>query len=84
MDKKYKVSDKLNGKWHSYGNVTPGEKGPRLGLRVSPELRELLANKKDGEWLNFLLFESDGEKPATGRASAPATTMMDDDSDIPF
>lgn len=63
MNKKHQIKDKVNGKWFTFGNVTPGEKGPKMGLRVSPELRQLIAGKKDGEWVNFLLFEDDGQKP---------------------
>ncbi len=62
MDKKYNLKDKINGKYHTFGNVTPGEKGPRCGLKVSPELRELIAAKPDGQWVNFLMFEDDRQQ----------------------
>lgn len=63
MDKRYNLKTKTDGKYHTFGNVTPGDKGPRCGLRVTPELRKLVADAADGSYLNFLLFEDDGQRP---------------------
>lgn len=79
MNTKYNIKDKINGKYHTFGNVTPGEKGPRMGLRMSPELRQLIAAKQDGEWLNFLLFPDDGPR----QAAAPSAPPLGSD-EIPF
>lgn len=64
MDKKYKIMNKPQGapKYINYGNIIPGEKGPRMGLRVSPELRKMIEDAEDGKYINFLLFEDTGPK----------------------
>jgi hypothetical protein len=82
MNKKYNIKTKIDGKYHTFGNVLPGEKGPRCGLRVSPELRKLVADVADGAWLNFLMFEDDGQHGATKAESAAPSRLVDDT--IPF
>jgi hypothetical protein len=66
MNQKYSLKDKVNGQWRTFGNINPGERGPRVGLRVTPELREMVNAKQDGEWLNFLAFPDDGQQRAGG------------------
>lgn len=77
----YNVKAKIDNKFFNFGNVRQkeGDRGPRLGLRLSPELRTMLAGKKDGEWVNFLLFPND-KKPS----EAPQSGGYDDGSNIPF
>ncbi len=79
---KYALKDKRNGKWWTFGNLTDGDRGPKVGIRLTPELREMIASKKDGDWLNFLGFADDGNR---GTASAPQgsqAAVLDDE--IPF
>lgn len=61
MDKKYNVKQKVDGKLFTFGNVQPGQYGPRLGLKVSPQLRNMIANSADGGWINFNLYQDDGK-----------------------
>ena len=98
MNEKYSLKDKTDGKWHTFGNINPGEKGPRCGLRVTPELRALVNGKSDGEWLNFLAFLDDGQRSCGGsggggygQAAAPARQpnystagTIDDINEVPF
>lgn len=82
MDTKYNIKTRgADGKYLTLGNVTPGEKGPRMGLRVTPELRQMVAGKADGEWLNFLLFADDGQRQAAQPAPRPRPAS---DEPIPF
>jgi hypothetical protein len=75
MDKKFKVSKKLgDGKWFTFGTVKPNQYGNlTLGLVVTEELRKLMAESANGGWLNFSLFEDDGEKKDVKSAAAGDT-----------
>ena len=73
----YKVSMKINGKWHTVGSVKKNKYGNMsLGLMKKPEVQEAL--KGDG-WANFALFEDDGERKP--KQQAPD---KEEDSTIPF
>lgn len=64
-DKKYKVSAKRTdtGKWWTFGSVKKNTYGNlTLGLKVSEDLKNLIRAKKDGEYVNFSLFEDDEGK----------------------
>ena len=80
MDKKYKIMNKPQGapKYINYGNVMPGEKGPRMGLRVTPELKQLINQTEEGKYVNFLLFEDDGNRP-TKKAHAGDDNYLTND-----
>ncbi len=69
MQDKYKVSQKAaDGKWRQFGNVSKNKYGNfSLGMKVTPELRKLLADAKEGGWLNFALFEDAGERKPAAR-----------------
>lgn len=70
MDNSYAVKTKHEGKFLTVGNVKKNKFGNyALGLKMGPVLRNLLANAKDGDWVNLSLFEDDGEKK---QSSAPA------------
>lgn len=82
MDKKYSLKDRVDGKWFTFGNFLPGDKGPRMGLKVTPELRALIAGKEDGQWINLLAFEDDGQR-GTKKGFAGDDNHVTDDT-IPF
>lgn len=82
MDTKYTIKTKVDGRYLTLGNVQPGERGPRMGLRITPELRQMVASAEDGKWLNFLLFPDDGQRPQqTSKPSQSHDTSLDE---IPF
>jgi hypothetical protein len=72
----YKIKAKIDGKYFTFGNVQEGKYGPRLGLRMSPELRKMLEGTVDGQWVNFSLFAEEGKD------AAPAVEPIS--SDVPF
>ena len=60
---------KDTGKWWSFGNIKPSDKGGwRIGIKKSPELMALINDTKDGEWINFLTFEDDKENKTAPKA----------------
>ena len=65
MDKDYLVKKKReDGKYFTYGSVKKNKfNNYQLGLKVTPELRELLAGVDDGSWINLNLFESQPKQP---------------------
>ncbi len=64
-DNKYKVSAKVNGKWQTFGVVSKNKFGNwGLGLKVSGELIRIINEAKDGEWVNFKMFDSSEDKSA--------------------
>lgn len=63
MENNYLVKRKHEGKFLTFGNVKKNQYGNfSLGMKVGPLLKDLVANAKDGEWLNWSLFTDDGEK----------------------
>lgn len=84
---KYTLKDKIDGRYFSFGNLTMGEKGPRVGLRVTPELRQLIAGKQDGEWANLLAFVDDRQeqpRQAAPQSSSGYSVPPLDDTEVPF
>ena len=86
MDNEYKVSKKTGaGKWWSYGSIKKNQWGNyTLGMKMTPELRQLLNETQDGQWLNFSLFESkEAGYPQKQQAlGAPEVPVLSDE--IPF
>lgn len=81
MTKVYKVSAKRpdTGKFWQYGNMKTNQYGNQvIGMKVTPELLLLLEANK-GNWVNFSLFEDDGQRPKP--ASQPSEVYEDT---IPF
>lgn len=84
-DKKYKISKKVNDKWFTFGNFGPNQWGNQsLGIRVTPELRELLENADDGSWINFSAFEDDGQKKEKPLDTGDRAFAAFDGDEVPF
>lgn len=93
MDQNYNVSKKLsNGKWWTFGKIKKNKfNNLDLGMRVTTELRELLASTPDGAYLNFSLFADDRDsqpkreqpqsKPAESQSDEPA---WNEGGEVPF
>jgi hypothetical protein len=80
MEGSYKISAKRNDKWWTYGNLKKNQWGNyTIGMKVTPELMALLEGKQ-GQYVNFSLFEDEGKKPATPQAP----DAFDDSQTIPF
>lgn len=83
MDGKYKVSAKRadTGKWWTFGNLKKNNYGNlQLSLKVSEDLKNLIRGKKDGEYVNFSLFEDDDSKNnAHNKAKGDAYAPQNDD-----
>lgn len=74
------VKHKIDGKWFTVGNISQGQYGPRLGLKVTKELRDLVNNAAPDSWVNFSVYD---EKPREEPEQAPPARVLEDDS-IPF
>lgn len=87
----YKVSAKRadTGKFWQFGNLKHNaEYGNwRMGVKVTPELKALIA-ANDGKWLNFSLFAENEKKEPSAEAKEGIKQLekavYDDSSDIPF
>ncbi len=86
----FKVSAKLGqGKWWTFGTIKKNQWGNlQLSMKNTQQLKDFVNN--GGEWLNFSLFEEDGQKEQTPHNQEKADAYqpqaaLDDDSDlIPF
>lgn len=74
------VKAKVDGKYFTFGNVQPGKYNERLGLRVTPELRTMIAGAGNGDWLNFNLYPEKAE----AQAEPTKPYYPSDDDEIPF
>lgn len=67
----YTVKTKHEGKFLTIGNVRKNQFGNyQVGLKMGPVLRSLIANAKDGDWVNLSMFVDDGEKKDVKAAAA--------------
>lgn len=58
MEKYNVCKKKENGKWWSFGIVKENPWGnPELSMKVTKELKELVASLEEGKYLNFAMFE---------------------------
>lgn len=69
----YKVKHKGPQGFRSYGNVKTNRFGNlELGLKATPEFKALVADTKEGDWINFSLFQADpAEAPPAKPAGVP-------------
>lgn len=52
----YKLSKKVNDKWHIFGNVKENKYGHlQASFKITPEFKRLI--EESGEWLNLSVFE---------------------------
>lgn len=55
---KFKVSKKIEDKWTTFGNIKPNKWDKlSLGIRCTAQLKKLIADIPEGEWINFALFD---------------------------
>lgn len=88
---KYKVTTKRpdTGKWWTYGSVkvmSRDGKSPfaSVGLRKTPELMAIINNAKDGDYINFSIYEDDKTRPTPHEKAKqdgyqPDTVPLEDD-----
>lgn len=78
----YKISAKRGEKWWKFGSIKKNQWGNlQLSMKNTKELKELVNN--GGEWLNFSLFENNGDKEPSKPSKQQAVNNEDDD-EIPF
>ena len=81
---KYKVSAKRldTGKWWTFGSLAKNKwNNWSIGMKMTPELRALLASKQDGDWINFSLFEDESNPAQQNQAPITEPEL---DQNIPF
>jgi hypothetical protein len=76
----YSVSAKIGDKWVN-GRLSEGKYGWQIGIKNTPELKELVAN--GGEWINFNVKEK-VDKQEDKPKEATKAPVYDDSQDIPF
>jgi len=82
---KKKLSTKLNGKWWTFGSLATNQWGKeQVSMRVTKELKNLVNEKQEGDWLNFSLFDDDGVKKDKPIHDAKKSEDDFGDSEIPF
>ena len=59
MNIKYNVKTKVDGKYVQVGNIQEGDKGLRLGLRMTAQFKKMVADAEIDSWQNYLLFLND-------------------------
>lgn len=83
----YKLATKINGKWFNHGNFKKNQWGNyTVGLKVTPELIELIESKRGG-WINLSAFEDNGERKPTAHNEAKSNGYQPQDEQytgVPF
>lgn len=71
-DKEYTIKTRkgADGKRLSLGNVKQGRYGPQMGIKVTDEFRALVNAAEKDTWLNWDLFEKDGQYQAAPQSSS--------------
>lgn len=70
-----------DGKRLVMGNVKPGKFGPQIGMKVTPELTDMVNSAAPGSWLNFDLYPKDQPGQSDHRQGQ---SKSPDDSVVPF
>ena len=59
MTIKYNVKAKVEGKYVQFGNIQEGDKGMRLGMKATAELKKLVSEAQVDSYINWLIFPND-------------------------
>lgn len=77
---KRNLSTKLHGKWHTFGSLDVNKWGnEQVSMRVSKELKNLINEKAEGEWLNFSLFEAKPKETSAKEYAAASGGELNDE-----
>jgi len=83
----YKLASKINGKWFNHGSFKKNQwNNYTVGLKVTPELIELIESKRGG-WINLSAFEDNGERKQSSHNEAKKDGYQPQpelDDEIPF
>jgi hypothetical protein len=59
MTAKQLIKTRIDGKYVTVGNILEGEKGPRVGLRMTEQFKKMVAEAPADTYLNLLVFPDD-------------------------
>lgn len=85
-NKKYAVKAKRGAKFWSFGFLSLNQWNHwSIGIKNTPELRELLANTPEGKHVYFSIFEDNQQREHTkAKQDGYAPAVADLNDDIPF
>ncbi len=73
-------------KWWTWGSFKKNKwENYQASFKATKEFKEMIANLKDDEWINFSGFENDGKFEKKTQEPAPVENVESDDfADLPF